>query len=168
MIPVSIDRMVSPRHVTFRAPAIMPDNSVVDNAVVDIYAGWFRVDFAVGDEDDPDFDDIKTFLPLDGSRNVRRYVGSEKFAFAVSAAPSGYSCTADADDDPSTTALNSASVALETQSIAMIAGTPSMLVLRAKIAAQRSTIFTFTYNVTVAGPHTDVVDVTLPAGTKPS
>ncbi|WP_280498014.1 hypothetical protein [Nocardia asiatica] len=168
MIKIPISSMVSPRSVTFKAATRLSDGTEVQNAIVDVYAGWFRIDFAVGDEDDPDFEEFKTFLPLDGNRRARRYVGTEKFEFAISAAPSGYSSTADAEDDPSTTAVNSAFIALEPQSLSMIAGSPMMLVLRGRIAAQRSTIFTITYHVTVAGAQLDVSDVTIPVGATPA
>jgi hypothetical protein len=76
---------------------------------------------------------------------IQPYQADDLLAVNVTAAPSS---VAD-DDEANVAAVDFASVALESQSLPSVGGTPHCLVLRATVAALNATVHAFTYQVTV-------------------
>ncbi|BDT90185.1 hypothetical protein [Nocardia sputorum] len=149
MKSIPLNRMVRPTYVVFSAPT-----SVSATSVVDLYAGFIRVDHIGGEFDDTE--DIKAFLPMDASGNVMSYGDSQaspkpQVISTVSAAPSASTCWSDYQDEMGTTSVEFAFAELEPQSIDGVQGDPLLPVLNARLSARRATLFMITYQVTVAG-----------------
>ncbi|MFI6866636.1 hypothetical protein [Nocardia sp. NPDC050406] len=158
MILLPLSAVSTATHLEFSAPGASGDGGQIENALIHVYAGWIQVGFAAGDINAVAQESYKSFVPLDVNGRVLTYDPGAPFNVTVSVAPASFACSSDFEDEPGTTAVNSATVALEPQIFGGVGGTPNLLVLRAELAAQRSTIFSITYQVTTAAPAAAVLD----------
>lgn len=143
---------------------VFSDAAKTNTVRMEVYTGWIAFTFSAGGS--LGAEEIVSFVPIK-TNVVRRYQPNDLITSTLTAT---LSAVADDDDESNLFALDRATVKLEPQVFGGVGGSPSCLVLRARVSALNGQLHRIAYQVTTLTNFIDSTGTDLPVDpdTKPN